>query len=59
MALTAVMTLSGETPVRGGLDADVALAAGGDTSAFERLYRTHVAKIHSLTRLMLGTGEAD
>ena len=39
MAITAVMTLSGETPVRRGLDADVALAAGGDTSAFERLYQ--------------------
>src|SRR5712671_5742831 len=53
------MTLSGETPVPSGLDADVALAAGGDTSAFERLYRTHVARIHSLTRRMLGTGDAD
>jgi RNA polymerase sigma-70 factor, ECF subfamily len=53
------MTLSGETPVRSELDADVALAAGGDTFAFERLYRTHVVKIHSLTRRMLGTGEAD
>jgi RNA polymerase sigma-70 factor, ECF subfamily len=53
------MTLSGETPVRSGLDADVALAAGGDTSAFERLYHSHVARIHSLTRRMLGTHEAD
>src|SRR5437870_12528627 len=53
------MTLSAETPVRHGLDDDVALAAGGDSSAFERLYRTHVARIHSLTRRMLGTHEAD
>src|SRR5712671_3969443 len=53
------MTLSAETPVRRGLDTDVALAAGGDSSAFERLYRTHVARIHSLTRRMLGPGEAD
>src|ERR1700704_4960627 len=53
------MTLSGETPARGGLDGDVALAAGGDQSAFERLYRTHVARIHSLTRRMLSTQEAD
>jgi RNA polymerase sigma-70 factor (ECF subfamily) len=37
----------------------VALAAGGDPSAFERLYRTHVARIHSLTRRMLGTHDAD
>ena len=53
------MTLSGETPVRSGPDADVALAAGGDASAFERLYQTHVGRIHSLTRRMLGTHEAD
>jgi RNA polymerase sigma-70 factor (ECF subfamily) len=53
------MTLSAEIPVRRGLDDDVALAAGGDSSAFERLYRTHVARIHSLTRRMLGTHDAD
>ena len=57
--MTAVMTLSGETLAGSGLDRDVALAAGGDQSAFERLYRTHVARIHSLTRRMLGTHEAD
>jgi RNA polymerase sigma-70 factor (ECF subfamily) len=56
---TAVMALSGETPVPGGLDTDVALAAGGDSSAFERLYRVHVAKIHSLTRRMLSSQDAD
>src|SRR5262249_14003241 len=38
---------------------DVALAAGGDASAFERLYRTHVARVHSLARRMLGMAEAD
>ena len=53
------MALSGETQAGGGLDSDVALAAGGDQSAFERLYRTHVARIHSLTRRMLSTQEAD
>ncbi len=37
----------------------MALAARGDSSAFERLYRTHVARIHSLTRRMLGSHEAD
>ena len=41
------------------IDADVALAAGGDQSAFERLYHTHVGRIHSLTRRMLGGHEAD
>ena len=53
------MTLTGETPIRAGLDADVALAAGGDPSAFERLYRLHVTRIHSLTRRMLSSQEAD
>ena len=59
MTITAVMTLSAEIPVRRGLDDDVALAAGGDPSAFERLYQTHVARIHSLTRRMLGANDAD
>jgi len=56
------MALSGETPVQNrqmGTDSDVALAARGDSSAFERLYRTHVGRIHSLTRRMLGSHEAD
>jgi RNA polymerase sigma-70 factor (ECF subfamily) len=42
-----------------GEETDVALAAKGDASAFERLYRAHVAKIHSLTRRMLGSDDAD
>jgi RNA polymerase sigma-70 factor, ECF subfamily len=37
----------------------VALAAAGDSSAFERLYRSHAARIHSLARRMLGPREAD
>src|SRR5438094_8053412 len=53
------MTLDGDALVQNGIDSDVALAAGGDPSAFERLYRTHVAKIHSLTRRMLGGDQAD
>src|SRR6478609_955777 len=58
---TAVMALVGENPVRATatIEPDVALAARGDSSAFERLYRTHVARIHSLTRRMLGAHEAD
>jgi RNA polymerase sigma-70 factor, ECF subfamily len=35
--------------------ADVALAAAGDQRAFERLYRLHVARIHSLARRMAGS----
>ena len=56
---TAVMALSGDTPIHNAIEADVALAAQGDSSAFERLYRTHVTRIHSLTRRMLGREEAD
>ncbi len=36
--------------------ADVTLAAAGDQAAFERLYRQHVARIHSLVRRMVGGG---
>ena len=39
--------------------ADTALAASGDASAFERLYRAHVARVHSLVRRMLDADEAD
>lgn len=40
--------------------ADVALAAAGDQQAFERLYRLHAARIHSLVRRMVGgDGDAD
>ena len=39
--------------------ADVAIAAGGDVRAFERLYRAHLPRIHSLVRRMTGDAEAD
>ncbi|OGU15641.1 MAG: hypothetical protein A3K13_06605 [Gemmatimonadetes bacterium RIFCSPLOWO2_12_FULL_68_9] len=39
--------------------ADVALAQSGDAQAFERLYRSQVARIHSLARRMVGPAEAD
>src|SRR5947209_3036761 len=39
--------------------ADVALAASGDGSAFERLYRAHVARVHSLARRMINPDVAD
>lgn len=39
--------------------ADVALAASGDASAFERLYRRHVGRIHSLGARMAGSDQAD
>lgn len=39
--------------------ADVALAASGDGRAFERLYRTHVARVASLVLRMIGPDHAD
>ena len=39
--------------------ADAALAASGDGRAFERLYRTHVTRVHSLVRRMIGPDHAD
>ena len=40
-------------------NADVALAAAGDASAFERLYHAHVTRIHGLARRMLSDSDAD
>lgn len=41
-------------------DAEVAArAATGDARAFERLYRAHAARVHSLARRMLRDDEAD
>ena len=38
---------------------DAALAAAGDAEAFERLYRAHLSRIHSLARRMAGPAQAD
>jgi RNA polymerase sigma-70 factor, ECF subfamily len=38
---------------------DVANAAAGDVRAFERLYRTHLARVHSLVRRMTSGRDAD
>lgn len=38
---------------------DAMLAAAGDGRAFERLYRLHVARIHSLARRMAGNEDAN
>jgi RNA polymerase sigma-70 factor, ECF subfamily len=37
----------------------VARAAGGDLQAFERLYRAHVPRVHSMARRMAGAQNAD
>src|SRR5690348_2797033 len=39
--------------------ADAELAASGDGRAFERLYRKHVDRVHSLVRRMIGPEHAD
>lgn len=38
---------------------DALLAASGDAGAFERLYRGHAARIHTLARRMIGADEAE
>jgi RNA polymerase sigma-70 factor (ECF subfamily) len=38
---------------------DVALAAQGDTAAFERLYRAHLPRVYSLAARMAGRDAAD
>ncbi len=38
---------------------DVALAAAGDVRAFERLYRTHLPRVHGLVRRMTAGRDAD
>ena len=38
---------------------DVALAATGDSAAFERIYRRHVGKVRGVARWLLGSGEDD
>lgn len=55
-----VSVQSGETTTTAEAEAvDVALAASGDGRAFERLYRTHVARVHSLARRMINPEVAD
>ncbi len=38
---------------------DIALAVAGDTAAFERLYRRHLARVHGLARWLVGLDEAE
>lgn len=46
-------------PRAAGTTHDVALAAAGDVSAFERVYRTHLPRVHSLVRRMTAGRDAD
>jgi len=53
------MTRTEIQPAAAGVDAqDAQLAAAGDTRAFERLYRGHVGRIHTLARRMAGPDDA-
>ena len=38
---------------------EVALAASGDTHAFERLYRAHIGRVYALVRRMLNDDDVD
>ena len=42
-----------------GMTDDVALAATGDVSAFERVYHAHLPRVHSLVRRMSGGRDAN
>jgi len=54
----ATLTREVDTAAVADLDSgDVERARSGDTHAFERLYRRHVARIHALCRRMLNTKE--
>src|SRR5918911_5101856 len=55
-----VATLEHEQTGRTDPDAvDATLAASGDASAFERLYRGHVSRVYGLVRRMLNDEDAD
>jgi len=47
-----------EAAAAGRESTDATLAAAGDTRAFERLYRTHEARIFTLARRMAGNDDA-
>src|SRR5688500_8643496 len=53
--VTAQETTRSTQPVA---DADVAIAAGGDTAAFERLYARPLPRVHVLARRRAGTAAA-
>jgi RNA polymerase sigma-70 factor (ECF subfamily) len=50
-----MLALSNAVSVAMGDSSDVALAAGGDRQAFERLYRTHSNRVFSLCTRMCGS----
>ncbi len=58
--LGGILTLHpAEVPASDGEAADVALAQSGDGHAFERVYRSHVARVHSLVRRLVPDTDPD
>jgi RNA polymerase sigma-70 factor, ECF subfamily len=55
----ATLTQSTTAPIADLDRADVRLARDGDTAAFERIYRRHAGRIHTLCCRMLSPEEAD
>ncbi len=53
------LTIDAITAAMDAETADVALAQSGDGRAFERLYRTHVPRVHGLVRRMLDGVDTD
>jgi RNA polymerase sigma-70 factor (ECF subfamily) len=60
VVLTGVIALTDRAQVTptGADGADVEQAMAGDPKAFERLYRRHVGRVHSLARRMMGGDDA-
>ena len=59
MAPETAILIDQQVPARPTEHADVQRAAAGDTTAFERLYQSHSARIHALCRRMAGADDAD
>lgn len=57
--LAGVAVLVSDRPGVAASPDDVALAAAGDTLAFERLYRAHLPRVHALVRRMAGPADCD
>lgn len=61
MGASLLQSQSFPAAARGGTETldDVALAAAGDVRAFERVYRLHLPRVHSLVRRMTAGRDAD
>lgn len=57
--LGALPLRSDSAQIAAGSTNDVTLAAAGDVSAFERVYHSHLSRVHSLVRRMTAGRDAD